>query len=232
MQRDQDLALLREFTANPSLIKHMLSVEAALRAYARRLGQDEELWGRVGLLHDFDYERWPALTDHTVRGGEILAERGYPAEVIRAIHAHNHGNGLNLHPESPLEKALMACDELCGFITAVTLVKPSKNLADVTAESVIKKMKDKAFARQVNREEIRQGAEAFGVDLKEHITFVIGALRERAAELGLDGRLLDGGLLDGRLLNGSLAEAGPASDPAAGPAEAAPSAGAPPAGEA
>lgn len=187
MTRTDDLALLREHTQNPGLIKHMLAVEAALRAYARKLGQDEELWGTVGLLHDFDYERHPALTDHTVVGGRILAERGYPAEVIRAIHSHNSGNGLNLHPESRLEKALLACDELCGFITAVTLVKPSKSLADVTAESVVKKMKDKAFARQVNREEIRHGAEAFGVELKEHITFVIAAMHERAAELGLDG---------------------------------------------
>lgn len=189
MNRDANLALLVEFTKNPGLIKHMLAVEAALVAYARKLGEDEALWGTVGLLHDFDYERYPALTDHTVRGGEILAERGYPPVVIRAIHSHNHGNGLNLHPESALERALLACDELCGFITAVTLVKPSKNLADVTADSVVKKMKDKAFARQVNREEIRQGTEAFGVELKEHITFVIEAMKMRGADLGLDGSL-------------------------------------------
>lgn len=187
MTRDDHLALVREFTENPALVKHMISVEIALRAYARKLGQDEELWGAVGLLHDFDYERHPALTDHTVAGGRILAERGYSAEIIRAIHTHNSGNGLNLAPESPLEKALVACDELCGFITAVTLVRPSKSLAEVTAESVLKKMKDKAFARQVNREEIRHGAELFGIELKDHITFVLAALQERASELGLSG---------------------------------------------
>jgi putative nucleotidyltransferase with HDIG domain len=185
------MALLREYTASQSLIKHMMSVEAAMRAYARKLGEDEELWGTVGLLHDFDYEKFPALTEHTVRGASILREAGYPENVIRAIQAHNDHNGLNLQRETPLEKALVACDELCGFITAVTLVKPSKSLADVSADSVIKKMKDKAFARQVNRDEIRQGTLDFGIELKEHVTFVIEAMKGVAPALGLDGSLVE-----------------------------------------
>ena len=181
------MALVREYTTNPGLIKHMIAVETAMRALARSKGEDEELWGAVGLLHDFDYERWPALTEHTVKGAEILRERGYDEVIVRAILAHNDHNGLNLARESALEKGLVACDELCGFITAVTLVRPGKNIREVTADSVLKKMKDKAFARQVNREEIRHGAEAYGVDLREHITFVIGALESAAGELGLDG---------------------------------------------
>jgi putative nucleotidyltransferase with HDIG domain len=187
MNRDQQLALVREFTANPALVKHMLAVEAAMRAYAVKLGEDEELWGAVGLLHDFDYERWPALTEHTIRGADILRERGCPETMIRAILSHNEQNGLNLSRDSALEKALAACDELCGFITAVALVKPGKTLSLVTAEGVVKKMKDKAFARPVNREEIRHGAEAFGVELNDHVTFVIAAMQTVAAELGLDG---------------------------------------------
>lgn len=187
MTRDDHLALVREYTENPALVKHMLAVEAALRAYARKLGEDEDLWGTVGLLHDFDYERWPALTEHTVKGAEILRERGYPDVVVRAILSHNDHNGLNLARESTLEKALVACDELCGFITAVALVRPTRSVHEVTPESVIKKMKDKAFARQVNRDEIRHGAEAFGVDLKDHIAFVIEALRGVSDDLGLSG---------------------------------------------
>jgi putative nucleotidyltransferase with HDIG domain len=188
--RERNMALLREYTASESLIKHMMSVEAAMRAYARKLGEDEELWGTVGLLHDFDYERYPELTEHTVKGAAILREAGYPEDVIRAIQAHNDHNGLNLQREKAVEKALVACDELCGFITAVTLVKPSKSLADVSAESVIKKMKDKAFARQVNREEIRQGTLEFGFELKEHVSFVIEAMKGEARALGLDGSLV------------------------------------------
>src|SRR5512140_2748680 len=185
MNREQDLALLREYTSNPSLVKHMIAVEAALRAYARKLGEDEELWGTVGLLHDFDYEKYPDMKEHTIRGAEILRERGYPEVVVRAILSHNDHNGLNLPRETPLEKALIACDELCGFITAVALVKPSRSLAEVAPESVLKKMKDKAFARQVNRDEIRGGTREFGVELKEHIAFVIEAMRGVAGELGL-----------------------------------------------
>lgn len=189
MTRDQNLALVREFTANPSLVKHMLSVEAAMRACARKLGEDEELWGTVGLLHDFDYEKYPEITEHTLRGAEILRQRGYPEVVVRAILAHNEHNGLNLPRETVLEKGLVACDELCGFITAVALVKPGRSLDEVTADSVVKKMKDKAFARQVNREEIRRGAEEFGVELREHVAFVIEAMKSIAPELGLDGSL-------------------------------------------
>lgn len=187
MDRARNLELLHQYTKNPGLVKHMLAVEAALVAYARKLGEDEALWSTVGLLHDFDYEQFPALTDHTVKGALILEEKGYSPLVIRAIQAHNDHNGLNLARETSLEKALAACDELCGFITAVTLVKPSKSLDEVTADSVVKKMKDKAFARQVSREDIRTGTEAFGVELKEHITFVIEAMKSVAAELGLDG---------------------------------------------
>jgi putative nucleotidyltransferase with HDIG domain len=189
MTREQDMALLLEYTRGESLIRHMLAVEAAMRAYAARLGQDVELWGTVGLLHDFDYEAFPDPAVHTVRGGEILAERGYPREVIRAIQTHNPKNGLNLPRESALEKCLMACDELCGFITAVALVRPSRSLSDLTAGSVVKKMKDRAFARQVSREEIRNGTAEFGVPLNEHVDFVIMAMRNIAGEIGLDGSL-------------------------------------------
>jgi len=187
MTREDNLELVREYTTNPGLIKHMIAVEAAMRAMARARGEDPELWGAVGLLHDFDYERWPDLTDHTVKGAEILRLRGYPEVIVRAILTHNDHNGLNLPRESPLETGLAACDELCGFITAVTLVRPGKNIEEVTADSVLKKLKDKAFARQVNREEIRHGAEAYGVDLREHISFLIDALKPAAVELGLDG---------------------------------------------
>jgi putative nucleotidyltransferase with HDIG domain len=185
--RDQDLALLGETTKNPGLIKHMLAVEAAMRAYARKLGQDEERWGSVGLLHDLDYELYPDPAEHSVRGARMLQEKDYPPEVVRAVLAHNEHNGLDLARETPLEKALAACDELCGFITAVALVRPSKSLAEVTPQSVLKKMKDKAFARQVNRDEIRRGAEEFGVELTGHIAFVIEAMQSCARDLGLDG---------------------------------------------
>jgi putative nucleotidyltransferase with HDIG domain len=187
MNHDANLELVREYTSNPSLVKHMVAVEAAMRAYARKLGEDEELWGTVGLLHDFDYEKNPGLKEHTIVGAEILKQRGYPDVVVRAVLAHNEHNGLNLERSTPLEKGLTACDELCGFITAVALVKPSKSLAEVTADSVLKKMKDKAFARQVNRDEIRSGTAEFGVELKEHVAFVIEAMKNVAGELGLDG---------------------------------------------
>jgi len=189
MTREQNLALVEEFTKSDSLKKHMLAVEAAMVAYARKLGEDEALWGTVGLIHDFDWEAFPDPAEHTVKGGEILRERGYPDEVIHAIHTHNPANNLGLVPETTLEKALMACDELCGFITAVALVRPSKSLDDLKASSVVKKFKDKAFARQVNREEIRHGTEIFGVDLNEHVDFVIQAMRSISAELELDGSL-------------------------------------------
>ena len=156
-----------------------------MRAYARKFHGDEELWGLTGLLHDFDYERWPSLEDHPYRGNEILAERGWSEEIRRAIMSHAEYSGVTR--DTPMEKALFACDELAGFITACTLVKPSKSLAEVEAKSVRKKMKDKAFARSVNRDDIVNGAADLGVELEEHIAFCIEAMKGIAAELGLEG---------------------------------------------
>jgi len=177
--------LLTEFTQSESLRKHALAVEACMRAYARKLGGDEELWGLTGLLHDFDYERWPSREDHPYRGNEILAERGWPEEIRRAIMSHAEYSGVTR--ETPMEKALFACDELAGFITASALVKPGKSLAEVEARSVRKKMKDKAFARSVSRDDIVNGAADLGVELEEHIAFCIEAMKGVAGELGLDG---------------------------------------------
>lgn len=157
-----------------------------MRAYARKLGGDEALWSIVGLLHDFDYEKYPSLQDHPYKGNEILQQRGYSDEIRRAIMSHAEYTGVAR--ETPMEKALFACDELAGFITAVALVKPGKSLAEVEASSVRKKMKDKAFARSVNRNDITNGAAELGVDLLEHITFCIEAMKVIAPELGLDGR--------------------------------------------
>jgi len=156
-----------------------------MRAYARKLAGDEALWGLVGLIHDFDYERWPSQQDHPYRGNEILAERGYSEEIRRAIMSHAEYSGVPR--ETPMEKALFACDELAGFITACALVKPGKSLAEVEAKSVRKKMKDKAFARSVNRDDIVNGAADLGVELEEHIAFCIEAMKGIAVELGLDG---------------------------------------------
>jgi len=181
--RDDDLRLLREYTQSDSLIKHMLAVESAMRAYARKLGEDEEKWGRVGLLHDFDYERWPDPPDHPLKGAAILKERGYPDDVIYAI--KSHADYLEDCPRiSLLDKALYACDELCGFITACALVRPTR-LEGLTPKSVRKKMKQASFAASVNRDDIVRGAEDFGVDLNEHIAFCIEAMRQNADELGL-----------------------------------------------
>ena len=156
-----------------------------MRAYARKTGADEQLWGIVGLLHDFDYEKYPSLEDHPYRGNEILAARGYSEEVRRAILSHAEYTGV---PRlTAMEKTLFACDELAGFITACALVKPGKSLAEVEAKSVRKKMKDKAFARSVHREDIIEGAADLGVDLEEHIAFCIEAMKGIAPELGLDG---------------------------------------------
>src|SRR5215813_4904183 len=163
--------LLIEFTQSESLRKHALAVEACMRAYAKKFAGDEELWGLTGLLHDFDYERWPSLDDHPYRGNEIMAERGWPEEIRRAIMSHAEYSGVTR--DTPMEKALFACDELAGFITACTLVKPSKSLAEVEAKSVRKKMKDKAFARSVNRDDIVNGAADLGVELEDHIAFCI-----------------------------------------------------------
>ena len=177
--------LLAEFTQSESLRKHALAVEACMRAYARKLGADEELWGTVGLIHDFDYEKYPSLDDHPYRGNEILKERGYSDEIRRAIMSHAEYTGVTR--DSAMEKTLFACDELAGFITAVALVKPGKSLAEVDAKSVRKKMEDKAFARSVNRDDIINGARDLGVDLDEHIAFCIEALKGIAGKLGLDG---------------------------------------------
>ena len=186
--REQAWGLLTEFTQSESLRKHALAVEACMRAYARKLGGDENLWGVVGLLHDFDYEKWPSLEDHPYKGNEILKERGWPDEIRHAIMSHAEYTGVPR--ETPMEKALFACDELAGFITACALVKPGKSLAEVEAKSVRKKMKDKAFARSVNRNDIVQGAADLGVDLEEHIGFCIEAMQGVAQALGLDGRLV------------------------------------------
>src|SRR6266446_4983074 len=187
--REQAWGLLTEFTQSESLRKHALAVEACMRAYARKFhpgsAPAEELWGVVGLLHDFDYEKYPSLDDHPYKGNEILKERGYPDEIRRAIMSHAEYTGVAR--DTPMEKALFACDELAGFITAVALIKPGKSLAEVDAKSVRKRMKDKAFARKVNREDIINGAVGLGVDLDEHIGFCIEALKGIAGELGLDG---------------------------------------------
>jgi len=183
--REPAWGLLTEFTQSESLRKHALAVEACMRAYARKLGAEEDLWGVVGLLHDFDYEKYPSLEDHPYKGNEILKERGYSEQIRNAIMSHAEYTGVLR--VSPMEKALFACDELAGFITAVALVKPGKSLAEVDAKSVRKKMKDKAFARSVNRNDIVTGASELGVDLEEHIAFCIAAMRGIAAELGLDG---------------------------------------------
>src|SRR6266404_5680543 len=179
--RERAWGLLTEFTQSESLRKHALAVEACMRAYARKMGGDENLWGVVGLLHDFDYEKWPSLDDHPYKGNEILKERGYSNEVRRAIMSHAEYTCVTR--DSPMEKALFACDELAGFITACALVKPGKSLAEVEAKSVRKKMKDKAFARSVNRNEITTGAADLGVDLEEHIAFCIEAMKGIAKEL-------------------------------------------------
>ena len=185
MDRSAAWCLLTEFTQSESLRKHALSVEACMRAYARKFGGDEDQWGTVGLLHDFDYEKYPSLEDHPYKGNEILKERGWPDDLRRAIMSHADYTGVTR--DSQMEKALFACDELAGFITATALVKPNKSLAEVDAKSVRKRMKDKAFARSVSREDIVNGAAGLGVDLDEHIAFCIEAMKGISGELGLSG---------------------------------------------
>ncbi len=181
---------MHEYTASESLRKHMLSVETAMRAYAETLGEDVERWGTAGLIHDFDYERFPnnahsATEEHPAEGVRILRSRGYPEDVLDAILGHAQYSGV---PRvTPMAKALFAVDELTGLITATALVKPTKSVHDVEAKSVRKKMKDKAFARGVSREDVVQGAEELGVDLDEHIAFVIAAMQENAEAIGLAG---------------------------------------------
>jgi putative nucleotidyltransferase with HDIG domain len=183
MDRDQAWQILCEFTKSDGLRKHALSVEACVAAYARKLGGAETQWRVTALLHDFDWEIHPQLPDHPIRGEPILAERGVSEEIRRAILSHASHSGVPR--ESPLEKTLFACDELAGFITAVALVKPHRSLAEVDVKSVRKKMKDKAFARAVNREDIVQGARDLGVELDEHVDFCIRAMQASAADLGL-----------------------------------------------
>ena len=184
--RETALALLHEYTKKPGLIKHALAVEAAVRAYARKHGEDEHGWGLVGLLHDFDYERWPSQEDHPYRGVEILEQQGYPEWFRRAILSHADYSGVTR--ESNLEKTLFACDELSGFLTACALVTQGKSLHEVKIKSVRKKMKAKAFAASVNRDDITSGAQALGIELDEHIAFVLEAMRGIAPELGLAGK--------------------------------------------
>jgi putative nucleotidyltransferase with HDIG domain len=182
--------LLCEYTQNDSLRKHALAVESCVRAYARKFDADQDLWCLTALLHDFDYERWPnqahsPTEEHPAGGSAILRERGYPEDMIRAI--VSHAEYCAVPRQTPLEHTLFACDELAGFLTACALVKPGKSIFEVEADSVKRKLKDKAFARGVNREDVRKGAEELGVPIEEHIAFCIAAMREAADELGLRG---------------------------------------------
>jgi putative nucleotidyltransferase with HDIG domain len=181
--RVEAYGLLTEFTQNENLLKHALAVEAAIRFYARKFGEDEEVWSVVGLLHDFDYEKYPTPEEHPTRGAAILRERGYDEFIIRAILSHADHTGVSR--ETLLEKTLFAVDELTGFITAVALVRPSKKVAEVTPQSVRKKMKDKAFARNVRREDVIAGAGLLGLELDEHIQNVTLAMQGIAPQLGL-----------------------------------------------
>src|SRR5438270_13510183 len=183
LNRESAWSLLTEYTQSESLRKHALAVEACMRAYAKKFGDDEDKYGITGLLHDFDYEKYPTAEEHPFVGSKILEERGYSEEIRRAILSHAQYSGVKR--ESNMEKALFACDELAGFITASALVKPNKSLAEVEAKSVRKKMKDKAFARSVSREDIINGAADLGVELEEHIAFCIEAMKGIASDLGL-----------------------------------------------
>jgi putative nucleotidyltransferase with HDIG domain len=190
--RDDAWKLLCEYTQSESLRKHMLAVETCVRAYARKNGADEELWGVTALLHDFDYERWPnaehaADKEHPAEGAKILRELGYPEEAVRAVLSHADYSGVVR--QSALEHTLFACDELAGFLTACTYVRPSKSILDLEVDSVKKRMKDKAFARGVSRDDVRKGAEELGIPLEEHIAFCIAAMRENADALGLRGNI-------------------------------------------
>ena len=191
LNRDDAWTLLCEYTQNENLLKHALAVKACVRAYARKLGGDEHLWGLTALLHDFDYERWPndahhPTQEHPYEGSKILRERGYPEELIRAILSHADYSGVPR--QTLLEHALFACDELAGFLTACALVKPGKSIFEVETDSVKRKLKDKAFARGVNRQDVLKGAEELGVPLEEHISFCIEAMRAVADRIGLQPR--------------------------------------------
>jgi putative nucleotidyltransferase with HDIG domain len=182
-EREDAWALLCEFTENDSLRKHGLAVEAAMRHYARLYDADPDRWGIVGLLHDFDYERWPTAPDHPMQGVRILRERGWPEEVAEAVGSHADYSGIPR--DTPMKRALFAVDELCGLLTAVAYVRPSRKIADVEVPSVKKKMKDRAFARNVSREDIAAGAEGLGISLDEHIGHCIEAMKGAADRLGL-----------------------------------------------
>ena len=188
MNRENAWQLLTEYTKGDRLLKHAMAVEAAVRGYARTFGEDEDGWGITALLHDFDNERWPTLGDRPNKGSEILREKGYPEWMIRAIRSHAM-EITGVTRNSPLEKTLFACDEMAGFLTAASLVRPSKSILDLEASSVIKRMKDKAFARAVSRDDLRAGAELLGLPLDAHITNVITFMRKRADALGLRGAL-------------------------------------------
>lgn len=184
MNRNEAFAIVQEYIKNPNLIKHMLAVEAAMRYYARKYGEDEEKWAATGLLHDFDWEIHPNMEQHPQAGEPILREKGVPEEIIRAVLSHANHTGITR--ESLMEKALFACDEITGLITAVALVRPSRALYDLKPKSVKKKWKDRSFAAGANREEIEQGAQELGIDLWEHVGNVIQAMNTISKELGLD----------------------------------------------
>lgn len=186
MNRDQALGIVHEYVNNPNLVKHMLAVEAAMRYYARQFGEDEEKWGVTGLLHDFDWEIHPSMEEHPMAGEPILREHGVPEDIIHAVLSHATHTGIPR--ETLMEKALFACDEITGLITAVALVRPSRALFDLKAKSVRKKWKDKSFAAGANRSEMEQGAAELGVDLWQHVDNVIKAMNAIAPELELDGR--------------------------------------------
>jgi putative nucleotidyltransferase with HDIG domain len=186
MDREQTMEFLRRHVKTDMLMKHLLSVEAAMRGYARKFGEDEDRWGVAGLLHDFDWEICPTPESHPEFGAQILREHGYPEDIIRAV--LTHGDHTGIPRQTLMEHALYAVDELSGFIRAVALVRPSKSLDDVTPSSVRRKMKDKGFAKDVNREDITRGAAELGVDLDEHITFVVESLKPVAGQIDLSGR--------------------------------------------
>ena len=183
MNREDALSLLKEYTKNENLIKHALAVEAAMKTYAKKYNEDENKWSIVGLLHDFDYEKYPTKEDHPLKGSEILKERGYPEDIRYAILCH--ADYLGIEKKSLMDKTLSAVDELTGFIVAVALVRPNKKISEVKVKSVKKKMKDKAFARQVSREDIVKGAELMNADLDSHIEIVLNSMKEISDVLGL-----------------------------------------------
>jgi putative nucleotidyltransferase with HDIG domain len=187
MRRDEALALVREYVKNENLVKHMLSVEAAMRFYAVKFGEDEQKWSLTGLLHDFDWEIHPTLAEHPIAGAPILRERGVPEDIIRAVLSHADHTGIAR--ETRMEKALYACDEVTGLVTAVALVRPSRSLLDLEVSSVKKKWKDKTFAAGANRTEIEKSAAEFGIELWEHVGNVILAMRKIAPDLGLVGNI-------------------------------------------